>query len=285
MRCLKLILLFLGIHDEQAPPLKNGQFDDMEPQRDSAFDLFMQKAANMPKIWEIIMCYTSGADVANCMKTCKHLRALIGQCLCSSSKFKHKMDVAATSSAITRGRTQSKFQAQFRCKKPGPFDKMCAIDHVWYYQRSETNRINFLQFNNKTGKTKESSFITKSVDSHPSFMVHPTKDPETVFVQDFYRCLYPVRISHGHAEIVPDPDKLIGDFGVRHEEKHDRPCYIRYRLFWSGNYGISTKDDVRVFITLANKDGELDRSMQLYRFNTLHFPHVIQMASNEEVHF
>ncbi len=95
---------------------------------------------NMTNIWENVLGNLSGADVANCLKACKSLRAAVGQCLASNSRIREEMDVAATVSAIKSRRLHHTVQVQFKIRKihdeehvmygPEPKDAFCDIDNI-----------------------------------------------------------------------------------------------------------------------------------------------------------
>ncbi len=94
----------------------------------SSFESLLERTKNMPELWEILLLNISGSDLANCLRVCKTLRSIVKQCLRTNSKLRHKVDCAATSSAISKGVMSGKPKI--------PFSKMpkavLALDGAWF---------------------------------------------------------------------------------------------------------------------------------------------------------
>ncbi len=275
------IITLFSAEGQNESSCKRARAEVPVPQNGSAFESFTRKSANMPKVWENILSHTSGGDVANCLKVCKGLRNVIEQCISSSTRFRHEIDVAATTAAMAKSRIHSKLETKFRWKMPLNYDYMFALDDMWYYMRPEVDKIEFIQLDQSSKSTKKGSFRTKRCDTYPSFVIHPTQDPSKVFVQDPIVGLYPVKLGQGVAEMIPEHYTIEGKYNSRFEKGHDRPCYIRYRLFVC-SYGAKDNNSktATIFITLTDENGLFDRSKVLYKMESLHFKH---LASNEEV--
>ncbi len=281
------VLSYDLIDDDSSPVEAMGPLDH------SAFELFMHRAANMPKIWENIMENVLGVDVACCMKTCKGLRAILAQCLCTSSRFQHDMNLAATASATAKGRLSSKRVLLVNRRRKKDLTEVCAIDNVLYCRcEKDVDNISFLRMTNEIRSKRHLSFKfhSRRLRWYPtSFIIHPTKDAEQYFLQRLVdytdERLHHLKVTaNAIAEITPEP--LTQESCLKWEYRHSRPRFLRYRLF---SFMSPLKDEtgiqMRVFVTLGNRNGAFDRSLVLYRLNSNeHHLEVKHMASNEEVY-
>ncbi len=236
---------------------------------ESPFEVFVLKATNIPRIWEIIMSYISGTDVANCLKVCKGLRFVIGQCLYFSSRFRQEMDIAATASAISKGWIKSKYKLELSSKLGKNVSKTMtySIDRRWYY-----NGRRKICFKPQLRKVSKPIQLPKVIG--PIYNVFPTMDPKYVYVQCSRR-LALLELKKSIVKAIFDPEDDIGLEKIPQE-----PFCIQYRLFAKSEHD---GNRVIVIMRLVNSSRYAVKNVTLYHLegnSNIDLPHV---SSNEEV--
>ncbi len=240
----------------------------------------------MPEIWENILSNVSGSDLANCLKVCKALRSMVIQCVESSSRFRHKVNCAATASAIAKGYAQSGPDVFFRLMPTAVW----SLDGVWY-DRSGRSIIRFCP----TG-CQMKPFGIMCGDSqqfcHPDeSTIHSTTD-DYRFVLSCHSQSLLLNICFHSGDIVDDPE-------AEEEEEYEiqpwfqEPNCLRYRLFEVEKGTENELNDIEIVMGILNSRGEITKKVTLYRFTEeeqLMFPRTMytlldrrHLSSNEEV--
>ncbi len=245
----------------------------------------------MSDIWENIMLNLPGTDVANCLKVCKGLRSAIRQCLETSSKFKHVMDVAATAAAIGKGRILSSSKCTFTDGRD--YHLLCALDGIWYHRKhnqSSCTRLDSaeLQPNDSTNNPSVAKGNIRISSWYSNIVIHPTLDPKMALVQG-ESCLSSV-VGVNTLVLDTQPIKLVHDdfckwlLPSEHQRVEigqigQRPRCIRHRLFLLKNIA-GERPNLVMNILNGTKDNSINDYVVISKPSS---DKIMHLSSNEQV--
>ncbi len=235
----------------------------------------------MPEIWESIMEAISGTDVAYCLRVCKGLRSVIVNSMSSSSAFRRKMDIAATTSAVKK-RT---YQATVKVEFDNAVGNYYALDGRWYDLTKGNSSVLKLT---PSGEMQKVPIVTSS----RMCRVYPTLNKETVFVKSIKRPDNLTQLKHSQtgAALIPDPQYIEGlQECIPFSDYITTMLEIYCRLFVKHEPCGST---VSVIMFLLNENGQMRDKVILHdqipdgcdvKDPDLNTRRILQhMASNEE---
>ncbi len=241
-----------------------------QKKKSSTFQDFMERAANIMMIWEIILSNVSGTDVVNCLKVSKGLRFLVKQCILRNSMIRQKVDAAITVSALKKGFILSKFS--HRMAFVGSCDAAPAfcLDGAWY---NSTNKVL-----RKVGPHGKVIAATLPAVNYDFIRVFPTMDNKEIFVATNQKLTLFNLDSKNKYSIVEDDETIEGE-----ERIPQRLCYIQYRLYICKG---SLENEVSIAMQPRNrysknpKDGVTLHMLEKKDHSNFTVHH---MTSNEEV--
>ncbi len=244
-------------------------------------------------VWDALVQRLTGTDVAICLKVSKKLRAVLGQCLASSTKLRQRMTVAVTKEALTAGRALARHQVEFKRDDLVNWtysgSQVYALDEVLYQQQDKTAFTNILKMDPKGGKPvyKKSVVTGYSDKTYSGVSIHPTTNSNKVFLDSK---INPFLLDFEPSRVKATPKKdfnMIGNGDPKKKVKEVEkwvegsfPYYLRYLLFAENH--IWGEGKATLTMVTIDGDGNFDKSIELYQFHR-YCPEVLHKESKEEV--
>ncbi len=221
----------------------------------------------MPKVWENILSNLSGSEVANCFRVSWDLRAAIGQCLGTKSRFRQRLDIAATRSAIRDSKILSRKLVRFSACKNNHnciLDRLCAIDNVWL-NYSRKNKQTYVCQQDLLGNTNDNGAIEYSFPQNESDSLHflPTLDfSRLMYVTDCKMTSVEFGDKSAKTQIVHECPSNELYFAALNEYYLYYPYCATYRLY--SEPVEKSLGMIRINMCLLEPDGKLSSIVKLY---------------------
>ncbi len=212
----------------------------------SVTQMFFERTASMPLIWENILSNLSGSDVAHCLRSCKSFRSIIGSWMMFSKKFRNQMDSSAIVSAIEKRKIKYTEEIRLDHKMDDAgLIYLYAIDDLLFTRKRNSTDIEIVKSitGHCDGIAKNETLEMEQGDAdffEPGpFAVYPTQDVERFFVRDMWgQCKLATKdaltISIFQRRSSPRSGELVD---VRsQDEVYLKPYCPRYRLFQQENF-------------------------------------------------